>query len=128
MAQTGKPNYLVARVPVPSTLNISTWHELLQDYEDSVVCDFLEFGWPVGFMSTTLPVFDLRTHRCALLFSEQVTAYLTKEISLARLPILLTPCHSPKALWFRLLILCPNGIRLNAELLSRYVSKRRNSK
>ena len=45
---------------------------------------FLEFGWPVGFMSTTLPVFDLRTHRGALLFSEQVTAYLTKEISLGR--------------------------------------------
>ena len=47
VAQTGKPNYLVARVPVPSTLNISTW-------------------------------------RGALLFSEQVTAYLTKEISLGR--------------------------------------------
>ena len=84
VAQTGKPNYSVARVPVPSTLNISTWRELLQDYEDSAVCDFLEFGWPVGFMSTTLPVFDLRTHRGALLFSEQVTAYLTKEISLGR--------------------------------------------
>ena len=84
MAQTGKPNYLVARVPVPSTLNISTWCELLQDYADRVVCEFLEFGWPVGFMPTTLPVFDLRTHRGALLFSEQVTAYLTQEISLGR--------------------------------------------
>ena len=84
VAQTGKPIDLVARVPVPSTLNISTWRELLQDYEDSAVCEFLEFGWPVGFMPTTLPVFDLRTHRGALLFSEQVTAYLTKEISLGR--------------------------------------------
>ena len=53
MAQTGKPNYLVARVPVPSPLNISTWRELLQDYEDKTVCGFLEFGWPVGFMPTT---------------------------------------------------------------------------
>ena len=35
-------------------------------------------------MPTTLPVFDLRTHRGAILFSEQVTAYLTKEISLGR--------------------------------------------
>ena len=65
-------------------MNISIWRELLQDYEDSVVCDFLEFGWPVGFMPTTLPVFDLRTHRGAILFSEQVTAYLTNEISLGR--------------------------------------------
>lgn len=84
MAQTGKPNYLVARVPVPSTLNISTWRELLQDYADRVVCEFLEFGWPVGFMPTTLPVFYLWTHRGALLFLEQVTAYLTKEIYLGR--------------------------------------------
>ena len=52
VAQTGEPNYLVARVPVPSTLNISTWRELLQGYEDSVVCDFLEFGWPIGFVAT----------------------------------------------------------------------------
>ena len=66
VAQTGQPNYLVARVPVPSTLHFSTWRELLQDYEDSLVCDFLEFGWPVGFMPTTLPVFDFRTHRDAL--------------------------------------------------------------
>ena len=38
-------------------------------------------------MSTTLPVFDLRTHPSALLFSEQVTAYLTKEISLGRVAV-----------------------------------------
>ena len=118
VAQTGKPHYLVARVPVPSTLHISTWRELLQNYQDSIVCDFLEFGWPVGFMPTTLPVFDLRTHRGALLFSEQVTAYLTRKFLLAGLPVLLTSCHSSMALWFRLLILYPNGIRLNAELLS----------
>ena len=39
VAQTGNPNYLVTRVPKPSTLHISTWRDLLQDYEDSVVCD-----------------------------------------------------------------------------------------
>ena len=84
LAQTVEPNYFVARVAVPSILNISIWRELLQDYGDSVVWDFLEFGWPVGFMPTTLPVFDLRTHCVALLFSEQTTAHLTKEISLRR--------------------------------------------
>ena len=84
VTKTGKPNCLVARVPVPSTLHISTWRELLKDYEDSVVCDFSEFSSPVGFMLTTLPVFDLRTHCGTILFSEQVTAYLTKEISLGR--------------------------------------------
>ena len=55
MTKTGKPNYLVARVPVPSTMNISEWRKLLQGYDDSVVCDFLEFGWPVGFMPLHCP-------------------------------------------------------------------------
>ena len=45
---------------------------------------FLEFGWPVSFMPTILPSFDLRTHSGAVLFPEQVTAYLTKDISLGR--------------------------------------------
>ena len=40
VTQTGEPNYLVARVPVPSALNTSRWCELLQNYADSVVCDF----------------------------------------------------------------------------------------
>ena len=35
-------------------------------------------------MPTILPNFDLHTHHSALLFPEQVTAYLTKEISLGR--------------------------------------------
>ena len=75
VAQTGEPNYLVARVPEPSALNISVWRELLESYEDSVVCNFLEFGWPVGFVSTVLPVFDLRTHRGALQFPEKVSLF-----------------------------------------------------
>ena len=46
-------------------MNISTWCELLHDYQDSVVCDVLEFGWPVGFVPTTLPVLgSLDSSRC----------------------------------------------------------------
>ena len=98
VTHTGEPHYLIARVPVPSALNIYKWRKLLQDYEDSVVSDFLEFGLPVGFMPTNLPNFDLRTHRGALLFPEQVTTCLAKEFLLAGLPVLLTPFHLPMAL------------------------------
>ena len=75
VTHTGEPNHFIARVPVPSALNIYKWREVLQDYEDIVDCEFLEFGWPVGFMPTNLPNFDLCTHRGALLFLEQVTTY-----------------------------------------------------
>ena len=85
MALTGEPNYRVARIPVFSALNIAKWRELLQHYPDNVICDFLEFGWPIGYMSDTLPIFDLRTHRGALTFPDQVNAYLSKEVQLGRI-------------------------------------------
>ena len=85
VALTGEPNYRVARIPVFSALNIAKWRELLQHYPDNVICDFLEFGWPIGYMSDTLPIFDLRTHRGALTFPDQVNAYLSKEVRLGRI-------------------------------------------
>ena len=36
-------------------------------------------------MSDTLPIFDLRTHRGALDFPDQVNAYLSKELKLGRI-------------------------------------------
>lgn len=40
---SGQFNYIGLRTPVPSRLNIPVWRALLQDYEDRVICDFLEF-------------------------------------------------------------------------------------
>ena len=85
VALTGEPNYRVARIPVFSALNIAKWRELLQHYPDNVICDFLEFGWPIGYMSDTLPIFDFRTHRGALTFPDQVNTYLSKEVQLGRI-------------------------------------------
>lgn len=85
VALTGEPNYRVARIPVFSALNIAKWRELLQHYPDNVICDFLEFGWPIGYMSDTLPIFDLRTHRGALTFPDHVNTYLSEEVQLGRI-------------------------------------------
>ena len=65
---SGQFNYTGLRFPVPPRLNIPVWRALLQGYEDRVICDFLEFGWPLGYTNQTLPVFELRTHRGALTF------------------------------------------------------------
>jgi len=59
MALTGQPNYQIAQVPVFFTLNIAMWHEPLSGYPDQIICEFLEFCWPIGYMSDTLPIFDL---------------------------------------------------------------------
>lgn len=66
-----------------SALNITMWRELLRDYRDRLICDFLEFGWPIGYTSDTLPIFDLKTHRGALDF--RINACLSNELKLGRI-------------------------------------------
>ena len=84
---SGQSNYWYTglRIPVPSFLNIPEWRVLLCDYEDSVICEFLEFPWPLGYNKQTLPVFNLRTHRGALKFPSVIQDYITSEISLGRI-------------------------------------------
>ena len=60
------------------------WRALLQDYDDSVICYFLEFGWPLDYTNHTLQVFVLRTRRAALYFPFAVQDYISDEISLGR--------------------------------------------
>ena len=84
VAATGQPNYLTARIPVPSRLNIPAWRFFLRDYHDNIVCNFLEYGWPIGYVRDTVPIFSLRTHRGALDYPDSVSKYLTSEIELGR--------------------------------------------
>ena len=46
---SGQFDYTGLRLPVPSRLNILVWRAFLQDCEDRVICDFLKFGWPLGY-------------------------------------------------------------------------------
>ena len=82
---SGLPNYQSSRIPVPSHLNVSVWRDYLQDYSDTLLCDFLEYGWPVGYnyVSHGFPVSDLRNHKGALTFPDHIDRYLSKESSLS---------------------------------------------
>ena len=42
------PNYKGARIQVPSGLNISEWHYLLEDYDLKVLGEYLQFGFPLN--------------------------------------------------------------------------------
>lgn len=57
------------------------WQSYLRDYEDYAVCDFLEFGWPVGFdYSSSFPKTpDFRHHKGAIDFPDAVDSYLLSE-------------------------------------------------
>ena len=82
---SGQSNYTGLCISVPSRLNIPVWRALLRDYGDSVICEFLEFGWPLGYTKQTLPVFNLQTQRSALKFPSVVQDYISSEISLGQI-------------------------------------------
>ena len=48
VASTEQANYLAARVPLPSALNIAQWKQELRGYTDKKIVNYLEFGWPIG--------------------------------------------------------------------------------
>ena len=56
-------------------------HSYLQEYVGYGICDFLEFGWPVGFdCSRPLPIHtNFHNHKGATEFPAAVDAYLSSE-------------------------------------------------
>ena len=45
---TGKPNYMGARYPIKSGLNLEAWNRLLLDYPDKKLLQYLAFGLPLS--------------------------------------------------------------------------------
>ena len=56
VCETGIPNYLEARVPVPSGLIIPSWRTLMLSFPDTDLVDLLEFGWLIDYTSSAVPV------------------------------------------------------------------------
>ena len=53
--QASGSNSFTFRLPVPSQLNIPAWRSRLASYPDMALCDFLEFGSPVGYANDATP-------------------------------------------------------------------------
>lgn len=77
-------NYCGARRPVPTHLNIGNWRRLLVNYTDSLLCEFLEFGWPINFTADFNPrgVAFNYNHRSATLFSADVDTLLATDVQI----------------------------------------------
>ena len=76
------PNAFSLRLPVPSALNIPQWRHRLITYHDKDLCDFLEFGWPIGYTKLTLPQSSHQNHGSALAQPGVIDAFLEKECNL----------------------------------------------
>lgn len=60
--ETALPNYLEAKIPVPSALNIPRWREMLTDYHDTNLVDLLELGWPADYTAQKPPTAIYTNH------------------------------------------------------------------
>ncbi len=105
----GKYYFQDCCIPVKSDFNCDMFDHLPRNYEHHYIVKFLRYSWPVG---TTREVdmckdIEVKNYNTALNYSEQLTAYLEKEIQFGSVmdpfyespflePIKILPLHSTK--------------------------------
>ena len=70
----GVPNFLGARSPVISQLNVDVWEELLVDYWDEQLVELIRFGFPLDFNREASLSCDMVNHTSAVQFPRDVDA------------------------------------------------------
>ena len=71
-----------SRIPVPSGLNISNWHRYLVNYDLSILCEYLQYGFPLNVdYENFQPITKVTNHASALKNPEAVDKYFADEIS-----------------------------------------------
>ena len=97
--KSGFPNYKCCRIPVSaSNLKIEVWREKLIDYHDKMVCDLLEFGFPIDFDRCRAVACDeRRNHKGARSYPQFIDKYLQRECDARRIagPFKKNPLSSP---------------------------------
>ena len=76
------PNAFSSRVPIPSKLHLDAEHHLLSDFSDDVICEFLEFGWPINYTSPTPPTPVSHNHPSACNHPDDVRQFIAKDVQL----------------------------------------------
>ena len=78
----GLPNYQGCKIPVKTRINVEFIRENLLDYKDKVICEYLEFGAPIGFQGClNVSQIEIKNQKGASEFSSDVYKYLRKEAS-----------------------------------------------
>ena len=80
--QSGVPNYRGVRVPLSSGFNLQYLKEMLTDYHDKILIDYLTFGFLLGLTSGVSVKSNAKdNHASALNYPEAVEEYIKTEKS-----------------------------------------------
>ena len=78
----GYPNRWGARRPVKAKWNLDKFEELLHDYEDKEVVEWLRYGWPTGRLPTLPdPAISNMNHKGATNHPQALDKYNKKELA-----------------------------------------------
>ena len=76
---SGKPNFMGARIPVAGQFNIHAWKFYLDQYWDKRIVDLLQFGFPLDFDRSKILQSTYDNHSSALKFPDHVQNYIETE-------------------------------------------------
>lgn len=75
------PNFRGVRIPLESDLNILNWRTCLEEYHDKILCEYLEFGWPIGYHANSPPATTERNHPSANAHQQHVDRFIKTELA-----------------------------------------------
>ena len=79
---SGLYNFESCKIPLRTNLNIPFFRFMLSDYEDKQVCDFLDYGFPIGYLGKIeIGATKIKNHKGATEFPNEVRSYLEKEMA-----------------------------------------------
>ena len=73
-------NAFGGKIEIPSKLKINKWRAYLTDYDDKVICDFLQYGWPINYTSLHEPDIPIRNQSSSLQHKTTVDDYLSTKL------------------------------------------------
>jgi hypothetical protein len=78
--KTALPNYVQARVPIPSGLNITVWKDYFQHSEKhKPLLDYLEYGFPLNYLGINPPDTETLNHSSATNYPSHVELHIKTE-------------------------------------------------
>ena len=77
--QKGLANFMAARIPVKSQLNIDKWKESLVGYWDQQLLQLIEYGFPLDFNRACRLRHEGVNHNSAIQFPNDIEAHISEE-------------------------------------------------
>ena len=78
---SGAPNFLKSRIPVPTQLNPQRWYFHLRNYWDKQLPDLINYGFPLDFDRNSILQPTYENHTSANQYRDQIDEYLAEELS-----------------------------------------------